>query len=359
MVTVAASIVSRALRLLDREPGQTEREDVGGDATGVGQQRQRVRQTPRPAPRSGAAGPGAVGSTAAAGLPERRGRALLGWIDEPDVRPAFHATTVTSPTNVEDFVAAWRARRAGKPATSLALSGPQYSKGLPTPLAERASTLRATEQFRTVYQPFGAEFASVKLADLISPQWWVDTAYVDGLAADAPDEGDLGAQFDFSFAMGRLARPMLMGTNGAAFVSARRDLGALTPLRVTNHSPGKVAFEFDVIPRPNWIWLAAVNGMTRLVIINGTHHLLALLKAGRKEALCLIRTAQSLQEFPAMGVNYQDPSLFKPSEVMSPRPPLLRDYLDDGIVTPVSVRAVDQYMRLAVQHEIGVVPRGE
>ena len=293
-----------------------------------------------------------------AAVPERRGRALLGWIQDPDVRPVFHASSVTSPANVEDFVTAWHARHAAKPTVSLALTGAQHSLGLPPALASRVGALRATEQFRTVYQPFGAEFATVGLADLITPQWWVDAAYVEDLANNAPSADDLEGLFDFSFATGQLSRPMLMGINGAAFASARRDLGALTPLRVVQHTSGKVTFEFDVIPRPNWIWLAAVQGNPRPVIINGTHHLLALLKAGRKEAFCLIRTVQSLQELQAIGVNYQDPGIFKPNEVMSARPPLLRDYLDDTIASEVSLRAVDQYMRLAVQHEIGVVPRG-
>lgn len=256
-------------------------------------------------------------------------------------------------------MAAWQAQHAVKPTMSLALSGAQHSLGLPPAVTHRVAALRATDQFRTVYQPFGADFASVRLADLITPQWWVDAAYVDALVSDVPGEDDLDGFFDFSFATGQLARPMLMGINGAAFASARRDLGALAPLRVVEYTSGKVTFEFDVIPRPNWVWLAAVQGIPRLVIINGTHHLLALLKAGRKDAFCLIRTVQSLQELHAMGVNYQEPGIFKPAEVMSPRPPLLRDYLDDTIASEVSLRAVDQYMRLAVQHEIGVVPRGE
>lgn len=44
-------------------------------------------------------------------VPERRGRALLGWIQEPDVRPVFHASSVTSPASVED---SWR---PGRPST--------------------------------------------------------------------------------------------------------------------------------------------------------------------------------------------------------------------------------------------------
>jgi hypothetical protein len=71
------------------------------------------------------------------------------------------------------------------------------------------------------------------------------------------------------------------------------------------------------------------------------------------------REAQSVEELQAMGMSFQDPALFKPGQPMAPRPPLLRAYLNDETTAPVNLRAVDQYMRLIVQPEIGVVPRGE
>ena len=52
-----------------------------------------------------------------------------------------------------------------------------------------------------------------------------------------------------------------------------------------------------------------------------------------------------------MGMNFQDPALFKPGQPMASRPPLLRDFLNDETATPVNLRAEDQYMRLIVQPE--------
>src|SRR5215470_6999720 len=106
----------------------------------------------------------------------------------------------------------------------------------------------------------------------------------------------------------------------------RRDLGGLSPLRVARHSPAKVTIEFDVTPRPNWVWLAAVQGLPRPLILNGVHHLLALLKAGRQEAFGLLRPAQSLQELQLMGMNFQDPSLFNQDQLTGSSPPLLQQY---------------------------------
>jgi hypothetical protein len=223
----------------------------------------------------------------------------------------------------------------------------------------KAVSLQTTEQFQTQYQPFGATLAMVNLADLITPQWWVDSAYVEALAADAPSDDDPEGLFQFSFASGQLAQPMLMGVNGVAFASGRKDLGGPTPLRVVQYSPEKVTFQFDVIPRPNWILVATPTDLNRPLILNGVHHLLALLRAGHNQALCLSCQLGSITEtYQLTGINLQDPGVFKPDMLTSSRPPLLRDYLDNTITTTLNVRAVDQYLRLILQPDMGVIPRG-
>ena len=196
------------------------------------------------------------------------------------------------------------------------------------------------------------------LAELVTPQWWIDTEYVEVLADAAPAEDDLNGMFSFSFASGSLAMPMHLGINGAAFAGAKSDIGGPSPLRVARYSPEKVTFEFDVTPRPNWVWLAASQDMSRLLILNGVHHLLALLKAGRQHALCLLRPAQSLDD-QTIGFSFQDPSLFKPSELTAGRPPLLRDYLDDQHATDIGIHLRQNFLRLAVHAEPGVIPRVE
>jgi hypothetical protein len=112
-----------------------------------------------------------------------------------------------------------------------------------------------------------------------------------------------------------------------------------------------------VTPRANWTWLATAPTLSRPMIINGVHHLLALHKAGRTAALCLVCTVQAPHDLQAMGMNYQDPFLFKPDQLMSARPPLLQDFLNPDTATPVSRHACDQFMRLAVNAETGAIPR--
>jgi hypothetical protein len=287
-------------------------------------------------------------------VPERYGKALLPWMARPDVRPAFYASAVTGPRDVDDFVRLWEDQQGHKPDT---LVGGAISAGaLPDTLGERVNAVLETEQFRAHYQPFGAQFATVTLDQMITPQWWVDSGYVDELAANVPAVGDDEGLFDFCFASGQLAAPVLLGTNGVAFASPRRDLGNMTPLRMTSYSPERVTFQFHVTPRPNWVWIATIQGLERFYIMNGVHHLLALHKAGRDKAFCLIRAVGSVDQ---VGMNFQDPALFNPSELLSARPPVLQDYLDPDLASDVSVRSLDQFMRFAINNEIGVVPRGE
>jgi hypothetical protein len=56
-------------------------------------------------------------------------------------------------------------------------------------------------------------------------------------------------------------------------------------------------------------------------------------------------------------LNFADPGIFKLNRLIAPRPPLLRDYLDTAIAEPVSVRAADQALRVAINFDLTIVPR--
>jgi hypothetical protein len=288
-------------------------------------------------------------------VPERKGQALPGWIAEADVRSLYYAAPLTSPATIDEFIAARTARYGARLSAPALVPGLQVSP-LPDALSGRADAVAATDQFQVNYQPFGAQFAVVRLSELITPQWWADIQYVDELAAEVPAVDDLEGLFSFAFEEAELAAPTIIGGNVAAFSSARRNLGGISPLRVARRSASKVTLEFDVTPRPNWIWIAAVAGMPRPLILNGVHHLLALLKAGRQEAVALVRPVQSVQELPTI-LNFQDPGMFKPDQLLAPCPPLLRHYLDEAVAYPVNQRAMDQYLRTVVQADGGFIPR--
>lgn len=286
-------------------------------------------------------------------MPKRLGLGLLHWINPPEVRPLFYAASVTTPASVDRFAALCREAQA-KAVGPVALAGTGGIQPLPAGLAHKEVSVRQTEQFRSVYEPLGASFASVLLADLITPQWWVDSSYVDELVGAIPSPGDDAALFDFCIATGRIEPPMLLGTNGAVIVSGRRGLGAISPLRIESATRDKVTFGFDALPRPNWLYLNVIQQTGQVVILNGVHHFLALMRARRDRAYCLLRRGLVEQV-----LDFQDPGFFKPQHLSSVRPPLLRDYLDAGVADDVAVRAVDQFMRFAVQTEIGFVPQSD
>jgi hypothetical protein len=287
-------------------------------------------------------------------MPERIGAALLHWVNPVDVRPLYYAASVTTPVDVDAFAAMAQTARA-KAVPVVPLGGIAGVQPLPAALAPREQAIRASEQFRTAYEPLGASFASVPIRDLIAPQWWADTAYVAEFQTVVPAQGDEGALFDFCFAQGKLEPPMMVGTNGAVIVSGRKSLGALSPLRLKSADQSKATFEFDATPRPNYLWLNAIPATQQIVVLNGVHHLLALLGAGRQRAYCLIRQGLLEQIF-----NFADPGIFKPEHLTANRPPLLRDYLDQNLVDVTGVRAADQFMRFAVAGpDIGIVPQSD
>ncbi len=124
----------------------------------------------------------------------------LSWAEPRAFEPL---TSWLTPLNAEDFVKACRAHRSARPDTTSAPVPPAIEL-LPPSLEAQAAALRGTEQFRATYEPFGATFARVPLAELVTPQWWVDTEYVQTLTDAVPAKDDLDGMFRFSFATGRL-----------------------------------------------------------------------------------------------------------------------------------------------------------
>lgn len=290
--------------------------------------------------------------TARAAVVERSGKALLAPINAQDVRPLFHAASVSSPANEDAFWAMWDARRLGRQLPRVPLDCEILA--IPATAALNEARIRGTDQFRTTYEPLGAQFAMVEVDNLTTPQWWIDEEYVEELIEQLPPANDINGLFDFCFTTGALEAPMLLGTNGAVMRSSRRDLGILSPLRVASSARDKVTFEFDALPRPNWLWLTVIPENGSVLVLNGVHHVAALQRGGRKRAVALIRQG------PIQGIlNLQDPGIIKPEHLTSLRPALVRDFHNESIADRVCVRAVDQFMRFGLQNppEIGFLPR--
>jgi hypothetical protein len=167
-------------------------------------------------------------------------RALLGYVPEQNVRNLFYAAAVTSPPSVDELVALSRTYRLVHPQPSPVVASLSESRPLPAELEDKAAEIRGTEQFRTHYELFGAKFYLVPLDELVTPQWWIDSDYVETLAARAPEPGDLPGLFDYAFPIGHLEMPMTMGPFAFQFASAKPDFVGTSPLRVTHYSPDKI-----------------------------------------------------------------------------------------------------------------------
>lgn len=283
---------------------------------------------------------------------QRVGRALLHWVNSTEVRPLFYASAVTVPSTADSFWEMWLNRRTGTGIEPVALGG--VVEPLPARLASCEAAIRATDQFKTMYEPLGAQFVSVSVDNLVTPQWWLDAGHVEELLDDLPAEDDLEGLFRFCFAQGSVQPPLLLGTNGAVLTSRKRGLGMISPLRVASVAVDKITFEFDALPRPNWLWLSIVPENGSILVLNGVHHVATLQRARRHLAFALIRQGP-LQA----SMNFQEPAIFKPERLLCPRPPLVRDFYDDQLADEVCIRAVDQFMRFGVQNppEIGFVPQ--
>ncbi len=278
------------------------------------------------------------------------------WLNGPHVRQYYHLTGVTTPGTEEEFVHLWEQAQTSVPGpvpTQLPLIEP-----LPDDLQAQAQALQQTRQFKEFYKLTGVNgIVAVELGGfLLTPQVWVDDDYVDELSLQLPAENDPAGLFDFCFAQCSLGHPALFGGEGV-LTSRRRDIGGVSPLRLAKHMPDRVTVEFDLVRRPNWPSIAVIQEASlpaqRILIRNGVHHLLALLRAGRPRAFCFVQ-AGGLGD---VGLNFEEIPLFKPNRILAPRPPLLRDYLDTACARAVRMRDMDQVFRFGVNCNFGVSPR--
>jgi hypothetical protein len=118
----------------------------------------------------------------------------------------------------------------------------------------------------------------------------------------------------------------------------------------------KVTFAFDITARPNYILVGLMTvapGVQRLLVLNGVHHVLALLQADREAAYAVIQPLVP-GELP---LNLGDLLTLKPNRLALPRPALVRDFLDDQLAQEVERRAVDQFAQVGIQINHGIIPR--
>jgi hypothetical protein len=188
------------------------------------------------------------------------------------------------------------------------------------------------------------EWRMIDLDRLILWQRFVDLTFVDRLLHRLPPQPTDRELLDFC-AIGGTEPPIAVsGTSGGnhfAFCSATNDFRVLDTFAIDpalvdpdrRRGRGVSAIAILVGYSPNAMW--AVRISDRLVLINGTHRAYALRSRGVTQVPCLVSTVESRNDLEIL----EPPPSGTPSlewHFNCPRPPLLRDFLDEELVHRVN-----------------------
>lgn len=282
--------------------------------------------------------------------------ALLGWLNAPDAENLYRGLSVEDPSNFDEF----RKLRAAAEARCGALVGlaPTDSaahtiKSVPLGIQPAADEIEAGDIFLRHYALHGARIQSIAVANLLTPQVVVDLEYVEELVDGLPAPRNNAGLLRFCFDEGAVDDPALIGVNGLMLSTQGRNLAPPEPLAWERVGAGRLAVSFEVRTRPNFLWLGILQETGQVIVLNGVHHVLALLAAHRPRVFAAV----SLTSIQGGLINLAEPGILKPNRLQAPRPALVRDFLDHGLRDEVQVRALDQYLKVAVQSELGVAPR--
>lgn len=200
---------------------------------------------------------------------------------------------------------------------------PRPSRPLPAQLSDRAALLSEREMFRREYEAKAdISLRMVSLKSLIPPQALVDLDYVDERLAQVETIPDAATDFDFAFPAADIPEPVVHG-NSVIFSSTTPNL-IINPIPTYYRTEDGYEITVRATSRPNYLYVAELAD--RLVVINGVHKALTLLKAGRDWAPVVIRRVNRIEE---LGV----PATTLLARIGDARPPLVSDFLE-----PVAVQ---------------------
>jgi hypothetical protein len=251
--------------------------------------------------------------------------------------------------DVDMAAAGRRWRAAAEVVASLAVDEAGAADGhavapVPEPLAGPAAAFLAEPAVAASYVTSDPVVGVVPLGALVAPQRQVNLRYAGelGALAGATAPPSSGSFFDFCMRVDQPEaeiRGLQTGGNRFVFSSRSMDtrfLGArLTEAaNVAGQCAGGrpvAAVVLYVGHGVNAISVLSIEG--RLVISNGSHRCYALLAAGATHALAVVQRLSSRSELAVDPSVQRDPGLY----LESPRPPMLKDFLDPRLVATVDV----------------------
>jgi hypothetical protein len=281
------------------------------------------------------------------GDPDRRSTVgLLGFLQKVEVDLLFKQQPFLTATG-EDPLDMWRrfdAARAHLAAIPRGQIAVVPDSALTTAIRQRPSYVEHYERFADY------RFASVPIASLLTPQWYADMDYIDEIGRTLPDRASQDEQLQFAFSEGKISEPIVSG-GVVLFSSPRRDLYADPVPRVQRTADGEFIVYVRAASRPNYIQVAEIG--QQLLLTNGVHKVCALHRAGFTHCYCVVRRAHDVQE---AGLDPRGLSLLRSPMFDGPRPAAVVDFLNPATAAPLSLRAMNQVMQVAIQTGLLTVP---
>ncbi len=271
--------------------------------------------------------------------PVRRVAALLGVLWKPEVDGHFKQEPFETigGANHLDLWTEFDSKRAALPAVTT-----KAPAALPATVSAAIQEVKNRATYKEHYEVLANfEFVSVDIESLLSPQWFADLDYIDEIVAKIPNAMSDEDMLRFSMSEGRITQPIVTG-NTVHFTSPRRDLFAspIPLVRPTNDGGFEVVVKTG--SRPNFVQATQIKG--KLFLNNGVHKVCALRKKGYKECVCLLRSADHLEE---LGINPRSSRLF--SFLESPRPALVIDFLNPSSAASIYMQPMYQILQVQVQ----------
>jgi len=221
---------------------------------------------------------------------------------------------------------------------------------LPPELLEKATALESSELFGKSFAVVPARIKMVELAPLAIFQKTVNLTYTGQLEAQLSRDMTPAQLFDACLALRdppgvACAWPALDAIQLSSCSSDLRFLEAIplkddliAQLSVGGRAAAVVALVMGFGPN----LITAIRVGNRLVLSNGSHRAYALLKLGYTKVPCVVQEVTRQEELPIVLGNVPQPLL---QQLLSnPRPPMLRDLLNETLTciisTPVEKRVV-------------------
>jgi hypothetical protein len=281
--------------------------------------------------------------------PFRTGRALLGFMSEPEALEFLRGTCVfEDDADLRNQQGKWAS--ASKAARELRRPPPVPGK---KPIAQEfGSYLEKVAEQPAFKQTCGGKCAlqRIEIENLIAFQRNIDTEYASELASKmkASEQFVMESCLPLSFQQNLDVTFDPTAPGGVSFSSFSPKL-VFSGVHITGVGGPQVKIGEQVVQQPgalfligtqaNYVQVAELN--SRFFLKNGYHRAYAALLAGLKHLPAVL---SNITDFAETGA--QRPGFFPKERLMSETPPLLKDFLDDRLAVDLKFRAMRRVIRI-------------